>query len=119
MSNVLPHPRAEMRTGLGHPEPVYFNRLELDTILQVYGRMVAAGEWRDYSIEATSEWASFSAYKRASDMPDYRIIKEPELARKQGAYRLVSASGQILKRGNELALVLKLLNAKLLKLMAD
>ena len=89
------------------PAPVYFERRELDTILNIYGRMVAAGEWRDYAINMHKDRAVFSIFKRAAEMPIYRVDKQPSLARKQGAYSIVSAEGVILKRGQDLASVLK------------
>jgi hypothetical protein len=88
---------------------VAFNRQELNEILQVYGRKVAAGEWRDYAIDHRRDEAVFSVFRRTTEMPLYRIVKQPRLARRQGAYSLVAATGLILKRGNQLANVLRLL----------
>ncbi len=99
------------------PQQICFNRLELTTILNVYGRMVAAGEWRDYAIDTLKDRAVFSIFRRTSEMPIYRIEKNPKLSRKQGAYSLISQHGQILKRGQELAPILRLLNQKLLKVV--
>lgn len=93
-------------------EPVCFVRKELDTILNVYGRMVAAGEWRDYAINMTSDRAVFSIFRRAAEMPVYRIDKQPALARKQGAYSIVSAEGVVLKRGHDLKTVLQFFDRK-------
>lgn len=87
----------------------YFNRLELREILALYGRKVAAGEWRDYAIDFGREKAVFSAFRRASEVPLYRIEKCPKLARRQGAYSVVTATGLILKRGNDLCRVLGVL----------
>ena len=115
MSNIVPIASNATQAGRIHSAPVFFNRLELDAILQTYGRGVSIGEWRDYSIDASKDWVSFSAYQRATEMPQYRVIKEPGLARKQGTYRLVNASGHILKRGPELTPVLRALEAKLVK----
>ncbi len=84
------------------PKRVSFDRLELQTILNVYGRKVAEGEWRDYAIDFLTDKAVFSIYRRSSEVPLYRVEKEPRLARKQGAYSVVVASGLILKRGNDL-----------------
>ena len=81
---------------------VTFNRLELNRILNLYGRMVAEGEWRDYAIDFLKDRAVFSIFRRASEVPLYRIEKDPKLARKQGAYSVVSAGGQILRRGHDL-----------------
>ena len=91
---------------------VFFDRRELEAILQVYGRMVAAGEWRDYAIDGLSDFAAFSVFRRSAEAPLYRIEKRPGLARKQGAYSVVDAGGLILKRGHELAQVLKVFDAK-------
>ncbi|PZO76563.1 MAG: DUF2794 domain-containing protein [Mesorhizobium amorphae] len=86
--------------------PVTFDRRELDQILRIYGRMVAANEWRDYAIDHLSDRAVFSVFRRTSETPLFSIIKDPSLARRQGAYSVVSAAGQVLKRGHELARVL-------------
>ena len=93
--------------------PVTFHRRELDAILWLYGRMVGEGEWRDYAIDHLSEKAVFSIFKRAGEVPLFRIEKIPKLAAKQGAYAVVNASGVILKRGHELAQVLKVFNKSL------
>jgi hypothetical protein len=89
------------------PEPVTFQRLELDLILRVYGRMVAEGHWRDYAIDHLRDRAIFSAFRRSSEVPLYRIEKDPSRTRKQGAFAIISAAGQLLKRGHELETVLK------------
>ena len=86
---------------------VSFDRHELDTILRVYGRKVAEGEWRDYAIDQLLDRAVFSIFRRASEMPMYRVEKVPAAARKQGAYRIVAPTGLILKRGHDLAGVLR------------
>ena len=90
-----------------------FNREELRAILNLYGRMVADGEWRDYAIGFERERAVFSVYRRASELPLYRVVKDPRLARKQGAYAVVNTAGLILKRGPDLARVLRLFDAPL------
>lgn len=87
--------------------PVYFLRDELQKILNVYGRRVASGEWRDYAIDMGSSTASFLIYRRTSEAPLYRIIKDPTLARKQGQWRIVAMDGRVLKRGHDLATTLK------------
>ncbi|MCC7346250.1 MAG: DUF2794 domain-containing protein [Variibacter sp.] len=92
------------------PQQVTFDRRELNRILNLYGRMVAAGEWRDYAIDFTRDRAVFSIFRRASEMPIYRIEKDPKLARRQGAYSVVSVTGLILKRGHELDRVLGVLD---------
>lgn len=94
------------------PEIIAFNRRELDQILQVYAVKVADGDWRDYAIDMLRDRAVFSVFKRTGDVPLFRIEKTPKLARKQGAYSVVNATGQILKRGHELAGVLKLFDRK-------
>jgi hypothetical protein len=96
---------------------VSFDRSELDAILQVYGRKVAEGEWRDYALDHLEDRAVFSIYRRASEMPIYRVEKLPELARRQGAYRIVAPTGAILRRGHELATVLRLLDRPKLSLV--
>ncbi|KGF67513.1 hypothetical protein LL06_21815 [Hoeflea sp. BAL378] len=89
------------------PEPVTFQRRELDLILRIYGRMVAEGQWRDYAIDHLRDRAVFSAFRRTSEVPLYRIEKDPSRARKQGAFAIISGSGLVLKRGHELDVVLK------------
>lgn len=92
-----------------------FDRRELGAILNVYGRMVAAGEWRDYAIDWLRDSAVFSIFRRASEMPLYRVEKHPALRLKQGAYAVVGAGGQVLKRGHDLKQVLRVFDAKLIK----
>lgn len=94
------------------PTQITFHRRELDMILNVYGRMVADGEWRDYAIDHLKDRAIFSVFRRAAEVPLYTIEKDPKMARKQGAFRVVSASGQVLKRGQELNQVLKVFDKK-------
>lgn len=96
--------------------PVTFDRRELDHILRLYGRMVAANEWRDYAIDHLSDRAVFSVFRRTSETPLFRIVKDPSLARRQGAYAVVAASGMILKRGHDLSRVLTVFD-KTLKLV--
>jgi hypothetical protein len=90
-----------------------FDRRELSEILKVYGRMVAAGEWRDYAIDHLKDRAVFSIFRRASEVPLYRIEKNPKLARKQGAYAVITQTGMILKRGSDLARVIRVLDKSL------
>jgi len=92
---------------------VTFSRHELDRILNLYGRKVAAGEWRDYAIDFLKDRAVFSVFRRASEVPIYRIEKDPRLARKQGMYSVISATGLILRRGHELERVLLVIDRKL------
>lgn len=89
------------------PMPVAFHRLELNQILRIYGRMVGEGEWRDYAIDHLKDKAVFSVFKRSGDLPVYQIEKNPKLAQKQGAFCIVNTQGRILKRGHELAQVMK------------
>ncbi|WAC28414.1 MULTISPECIES: DUF2794 domain-containing protein [unclassified Ancylobacter] len=98
---------------VGRDVRVTFDRRELDRILDLYGRMVAIGEWRDYAIDFGRDRAVFSIFRRAAEVPIYRIEKDPRLARKQGAYTVVSQTGLILKRGHELARVLQVLEKPL------
>jgi hypothetical protein len=100
----------------GHPAlgagPIFFERRELDLILRLYGRMVAAGEWRDYAIDGLSDAAVFSVFRRASEAPAYRIEKRPALARRQGAWAVIGAGGAVLRRGHELETVLKVFDSR-------
>jgi hypothetical protein len=102
-AHILPFPQPATKR-------VSFDRGELQTILNVYGRKVSEGEWRDYAIDFTADKAVFSIYRRTSEVPLYRVEKDPRLARKQGAYSVVAAGGLILKRGPELDRVLKVLD---------
>ncbi|MFM1814567.1 MAG: hypothetical protein RLZ98_1262 [Pseudomonadota bacterium] len=88
---------------------VVFNRQELDAILGLYGRQVAAGEWRDYALDMGSDKAVFSIFRKSSECPIYRIEKNPKLAKKQGAYSVIAATGLILKRGQDLKRVISVL----------
>ena len=95
------------------PSQISFDRRELSAILRIYGFKVADGEWRDYAIDHLKDRAVFSVYRRASEMPLYRVEKNPKLARRQGAYSIVDANGTILKRGHDLNQVLKLFERQL------
>ena len=92
---------------------VTFDRRELDRIFGLYGRMVAAGEWRDYAMDFSAQKAVFSVFRRTTEFPLYRIEKNPQLARKQGVYSVVAPNGLILKRGPDLKRVLAVLEQKL------
>ena len=92
---------------------VTFDRRELNRILGLYGRKVAAGEWRDYAIDFLRDRAVFSVFRRSSEVPIYRIEKNPRFARRQGAYSIVSATGLIVRRGHELDRVLRVLDKHL------
>ncbi len=97
---------------------VSFNRRELSDIFRIYGRKVAEGEWRDYAIDHLEDRAVFSIFRRASEMPMFRVEKIPDHARKQGAYRIVAATGLIMRRGHELAGVLRFLDRPRLSLVS-
>ena len=97
---------------------VTFDRLELNRILTLYGRMVAAGEWRDYALDFLDDMAVFSIFRRTSEVPLFRIEKRPKLRARQGQYSVVAAGGVILKRGHELAHVLRIFDRNLLKALA-
>jgi len=112
LSVVTPFPRI----GDRHPIAT-FDRKELMRILDLYGRMVAAGHWRDYALRIDPDVAVFAAYRRASERPDVRIEKRPALRLKQGAFALVGEHGAVLKRGHELSLVLAPLERRLMRLV--
>jgi hypothetical protein len=86
---------------------IFFERRELERLLSLYGRMVAAGEWRDYGIAGLADSAVFSVFRRASEEPLYRIEKRPDLARRQGAWAIIGQGGVVLRRGHELEQVLR------------
>jgi hypothetical protein len=98
---------------------VTFNRRELNRILDLYGRMVAAGEWRDYAIDFLKDKAVFSVFRRASEVPLYRIEKNPKLDQKQGAYSVIAPTGLILRRGHDLDRVLRVIDKSALALVGD
>src|SRR5437870_7940832 len=100
-------------SSLAPASRVSFDRRELNRIFGLYGRKVAAGEWRDYAIDFLKDRAVFSVFRRASEVPIYRIEKDPRLARKQGMYSVISATGLILRRGHELERVLLVIDRKL------
>jgi hypothetical protein len=106
------HAAARSAVATASPNRVTFNRLELNRILNLYGRMVADGEWRDYAIDFLRDRAVFSVYRRSSEVPIYRIEKDPRLTRKQGMYSVISATGLILRRGHELERVLLVIDRK-------
>jgi hypothetical protein len=105
-SNVVTVPRLQAAN-------VSFDRKELNAILNLYGRKVAEGEWRDYAIDFLKDMAVFSVFRRTSEMPIYRIVKTPALARKQGAYSVTTTGGLTMKRGQDLARVLQVLDMPL------
>jgi hypothetical protein len=97
------------------PEQVAFDRAELGLILGVYGRMVAAGEWRDYAMAFLRDAAVFSIFRRAAETPIYRVEKHPRLRARQGMYSVVGMDGHILKRGHDLAAVLRVFDRHLIR----
>ncbi len=105
-------PSSRARPEAPVPKRTAFNRQELYTILNVYGRQVAVGEWRDYAITHCKDKAIFSIFRRSSEMPLYTVEKRPDLARKQGAYSVVAAGGMILKRGHDLKQVLRIIDRR-------
>lgn len=111
-ARVLSFPAAAPKTP-PQPPQVAFGRDELRLILNLYGRMVAEGEWRDYAIDFTRDRAVFSIYRRSSELPLYRIVKDPKLARRQGAYSVETTAGLVLKRGPDLARVIRVLEKPL------
>ncbi|EEW26791.1 DUF2794 domain-containing protein [Rhodobacter ferrooxidans] len=96
-------------------EVVSFDRRELNAILSLYGRMVACGEWRDYGISSLRDLAVFSVFRRTAEHPLYRIEKRPKLRARQGLYAVVGQDGQVLRRGPDLAAVLRVLERKLIR----
>lgn len=96
-----------------------FDRGELNRILAIYGRMVAAGEWRDYAMDFLEEMAVFSVFRRTSEMPLFRIEKRPKLRSKQGQYSVIAAGGLVMKRGHDLVQVLKIFDKKLIRALTD
>ncbi len=112
MGTVTPLP-------LARAEQVGFDRLELNRILDLYGRMVAAGHWRDYAMQFEKDFAAFSAFRRAAERPEFRIEKRPGLRNRQGMWALVNESGAVLKRGHELGPVLAPVERRLMKLVEE
>ena len=101
------------------PTQVGFERAELNRILDLYGRMVAAGHWKDYAMDMGRDAAVFSAFRRAAERPEFRIEKRPALRSRQGMWALIGEGGVVLKRGHELAPVLAPVERRLMKLVAD
>jgi len=96
-----------------------FDRAELSRIIDLYGRMVAAGLWKDYAIDFGRDAAVFSAFRRAAERPEYRIEKRPALRGRQGMWALIGEHGAMLKRGHELGPVLATIERRLMKLVKD
>ena len=111
--------RGDGAAAAAPPPCVTFDRRELDRIFGLYGRMVAAGEWRDYAIDFLRDRAVFSVFRHAAEVPIYRIEKNPKLARRQGAYSVITATGLIMRRGPELDRVLRVLDEKAIRLVAN
>lgn len=105
-------PSADRRNPPSQTPTTRFNRQELSQILAVYGRKVASGEWRDYAIDMGRDKAVFSVFRKTSEWPLLRIEKNPKLARKQGAYSVIAATGLILKRGHDLRRVLDVIDRR-------
>ncbi|MGB3723412.1 MAG: DUF2794 domain-containing protein [Pacificimonas sp.] len=99
------------------PRQVPWDRAELTRLMDLYGRMVAAGEWRDYAMSMEKGEARFAAFRRAADRPEVTVVKRPVLARKQGQYALIGEQGQILKRGHDLNALLAPVERRLVKLV--
>jgi hypothetical protein len=101
---------------LGPPgERVSFHRSELSILLDLYGRMVSAGIWRDYGISMLREAAIFAVFRSTAEHALYRIEKRPRLAGRQGQYSVIGMDGRILKRGHDLRQVLRVLETKLIR----
>ena len=115
MTMMPPGPPSPIPFAPREPELVRFDRTELGAILSVYGRMVAAGEWRDYGINALKDMAEFCVFRRTAEVPLYRIEKRPTLRTRQGMYAVVAEGGQVLRRGHELAAVLRVFDRKLIR----
>jgi hypothetical protein len=114
LSVVTPFPQRDRREAVAT-----FDRIELQRILDLYGRMVAAGHWRDYGLSFHPEVAIFAAFRRATVRPEARIEKRPQLRLKQGAFALIGEHGAVLKRGHDLAGVLAPLERRLMRLVAE
>lgn len=110
-ASITPFPVPSGQTG--------FDRQELSRIMDLYGRMVSAGYWRDYAIDLTRDAAVFSAFRRTAERPEYRIEKRPALRHRQGMWSLIGEAGAVLKRGQELGGVLAPVERKLLRVIRD
>jgi hypothetical protein len=113
MGSVTPFPQ------VGRPSQIGFERLELNRILDLYGRMVAAGHWRDYAMDLGRDAAVFAAFRRAAERPEFRIEKRPALRNKQGVWALIGEHGAVIKRGHELGPALAPVERRLMKLVED
>lgn len=111
MGIVTPFPHG------GQPSQIGFERAELTRILDLYGRMVAAGHWKDYAMNLGKDAAVFAAFRRAAERPEFRIEKRPALRGRQGMWALIGEQGMVLKRGHELGPVLAPVERRLMKLV--
>lgn len=118
MGTVTPFPTPGGHPG-AQPSQVGFDRAELTRILDIYGRMVAAGHWRDYAIRLDRDAAVFAAFRRATERPEFRVEKRPALRNRQGMWALVGEAGQVVKRGHDIGPVLAPLERRLLKIVED
>jgi hypothetical protein len=114
MGIVTPFP-----VGAGQSRQVAFDRAELMRILDLYGRMVAAGHWRDYALDLGRDAAVFSAFRRTTERPEFRVEKRPALRNRQGMWALVGEAGQVVRRGHELGPVLAPVERRLMKLVEE
>jgi hypothetical protein len=114
--NVTPFP-PQRAVSPGAPTQTGFERVELSRIMDLYGRMVAAGQWRDYAIDLNRDVAIFSAFRRTAERPEYRIEKRPALRHRQGMWALIGEAGAVLRRGQELAGILAPVERRLLKIV--
>jgi len=114
-STIIPFQTAHHNRAA--PPTTFFERGEFAAIVNIYGKMVASGYWKDYAISAGKDIATFAVFQKASERPIFRITKTPSLRHKQGAFAILSSQGQILKRGQELSQLLKYFDKKLIKLV--
>ena len=118
MSNVTPFPSL-VALGPRGAGQTGFDRLEIQRIMDLYGRMVSAGHWRDYAIDLRRDAAIFSAFRRCAERPEIRIEKRPALRHRQGMWALIGEAGNVLKRGAELQGILAPVERRLLKIVGD
>ena len=116
MLRIVPPSPASARPA---PERVAFDRAELSAILAVYGRLVAAGEWRDYGLDMTREAAVFSIFRRTAEQPLYRVEKRPRNAARQGQYAVIGMDGRVLRRGHDLRQVMRVFDKALIRAVTD
>ena len=114
MGNVAPFPASS-----NPPQQTGFDRIELSRIMDLYGRMVAAGHWRDYAMDMHRDVAVFSAFRRTAERPEFSIEKRPSLRNRQGMWALIGEAGAVIRRGHELGPVLAPVERRLMKLVKD